>query len=93
MTQPHRNAARKIPRAFVMFIQDRPVVRAVAEDPDAGHFTAGIVVHRRTRAKESLDRIRFNRRRTEADQHAFGSRDIFRLDQSKTTQTPRRLTW
>ena len=91
MSEAHRNAARQIPGAAMVFLQDRTVIGAVAEDADARHFLSGVVPHRRADAKQTLQRVRLDRRRAEANDRGFGFRELGRRRETQATQAPRRL--
>jgi hypothetical protein len=51
----------------VMFLQDRTIIGAMAEDADPRHFLSGVIPHRRADAEEALQRVRLDRRRAEAN--------------------------
>ena len=72
-------------------VQDRTVIGAMAEDADARHFLSGVVPHRRADAEQTLQRVRLDRRRAEANDGGFGFRELGRRGKPQATQAPRCL--
>src|SRR5215203_7518136 len=71
VSQAHGDAARQLPGATVMFIENRAVVDAMSEHSNASHFVAGVVAHRGAHAEQALQRVGFDRRRSEAHYRRF----------------------